>query len=267
VLGPTDATYNASLTFSSSTCVAQSQLSPYSYTLKIGGTGAISGTNRTRSQYDTNTIFIALLSDSHKSTPKLNTYGDLEMQSSVSKYEYGQPWTITAIKNGDGYDVSGSLTTRRSSTGQFVEWKIDGCPPTNSYTTSTGYHMIINDPAVDCNLVYLNFTGNITPTQAKLNFTGKSFGGVPNPLLEFAVTANWVGAGPKLVITGSTPTTDGKVSGGTSSGSPGSPTGGPSGGSSGTSKSGAVRILKTVSFSDIFALIGISAVLYGAAIL
>jgi len=79
-------------------CPEATQESSYAYQLRIGSTGTIAGTNRTRSLYDNNPYYMLLTwfyPALNNKTTNAETAGDAYMVSSQSYYEYGQvcsPW-------------------------------------------------------------------------------------------------------------------------------------------------------------------------------
>lgn len=189
-------------------CPEATQESSYAYQLRIGSTGVISGTNRTRSEYDNNPFYMLLTwfyPALDNKTENADTAGDVYMVSSQSWYEYGQHWTLNSTKSGDGFDITGKLTTHKYADNQGIWYRIGAC---NSFYTSWDYKSSFL--IADCNVLHMELTGHISPEKAEIKVTAQVHGQPGNPTLDYTFTGNVI-AGPKLLTSETNPVTDGKL--------------------------------------------------------
>jgi len=209
ILFPVDAMYNGTVKVKVDGCGIQTFQSPWNYTLRVGGTGPVSGTNITRSHYDMNSVFLAItyyVPDDDSAADNMTSTADFEIQTSTSELEYGQPWDVKATTSGDGYDISGHLVSNRyNDINQYLTSSINNC---SGFYTGWDYktHFLIQD----CNVEYANITGHVSPTKASLTVTFRIFAHPNDPIYTFDFEGNWAQGG-KLVTTGSTLATDGKI--------------------------------------------------------
>ncbi|KAH7112935.1 hypothetical protein B0J11DRAFT_183829 [Dendryphion nanum] len=214
VLKPFDAVYNGTSWMEArpvgnNGCSRQSQNSTYQYQLRVGSTGRIEGTNRTRSEYDANPFYLFLTYFNPRgawdnSTSNQTTAGNIWIVSSQSFYEYGQHWTLNSTKNGDGWDIAGELTTHKYADNLGLWYRIGNCANFyKSWEYKTSFLI------KDCNAITATLTGRLTPERAELKITTQTFSQPGNPEVDFyfSGTAN---SGPKLVLSQANPVPDGK---------------------------------------------------------
>lgn len=190
-------------------CSVQSQNSTYQYQLRVGSTGKVPGTNRTRSEYDSNPFYFLLTYFNPKgawdnSTSKFDTAGDVWLVSSQSFYQYGQHWTLNSTKNGDGWDIAGELTSHKYADNMGLWYRIGKCDNFyKSWDFKTSFLI------KDCSALSVTLTGRLTPEKANLKVTAQTFSQPGNPYIDYYFSGTAI-PGPKLVLSEKNPTPDGK---------------------------------------------------------
>lgn len=135
----------------------------------------------------------------------------LETSSSTSFMYWGQYWTLDAIKNGDGFDISGNLTTTKA--GFSADLQIDfpaGCPQGSFGASYEKSPLVAGDQ--------VSMEGHISPQTANVIFTisnltlrhdgNGSLYQFPGEL-KFNFTGDWWQYGAGLVTTGQYPNANG----------------------------------------------------------
>jgi len=135
----------------------------------------------------------------------------LETNSSTSFYYWGQAWTLSAVKNGDGYDISGNLTTNKTGAStDLVIYFPPGCPEGSFGNRYEKSPLFFNDR--------VSMVGHITPQIANVMFSianlslradgnGETIF-LPGEL-NFNFSGQWWQDGAGLVTTGQYPSGNG----------------------------------------------------------
>lgn len=76
----------------------------------IGGMVLPTDTSITRSPWDTNPFFFYMDGDGPDMSNSTTGF-DIQFESSTSTYVYGQAWTLASTKEGEGFRLTGSITT------------------------------------------------------------------------------------------------------------------------------------------------------------
>lgn len=210
-----DAYYEGHITFrvaGDKPCSTQPVEASRRYTLRVGPTGEIKGTQLRRNMYDRNPVFLQLGPNNTASGTGEGegaTRGDVWIQTSTSKYEHGQPWTLSARRANDGYEISGSMSSYRySGDTQRIELQLEACE--KLYVTTT---QKLDWVLAGCNTGDFNFTGHVSPARAAVTVQAELMVEKTTVAVEWRFEGDWTRGSKLLVGEDRVVKTDGKIGG------------------------------------------------------
>lgn len=169
---------------------------PLSNIFSIGGMTVPGNATLDRTKYDNNTFYFSIADQENKDI-------EVAFQSSTDYYaDQTQPWRLKASKAGDGYDISGNWTGTLPDDGDYVSFP--GVPGDECWDHEKYW---LGAKGSDNQKWVLN--GHVSPVAAQIDISMTLFG---KDGVVWNVCTNFTGkassSGPRLVTTGSAPTTD-----------------------------------------------------------
>jgi hypothetical protein len=176
------------------------------------------GSNISRSDWDANKFYFSLASVWSSADPNCGQQfsgiacnDSFQFLSSSPDLYFSQGWTANAQKNGDGYDISGNLSTIKVNGDNKFKFYQPACstyPQGATIQASEATRILVLSKEDD-----VGMTGNVNPTTAKATITvsnrwdGDTY---LNATLTVKFNGTWFTSGAKLDNSGPYPATSGK---------------------------------------------------------